>query len=212
MDRRMTRRTVAKGAGALAGVAAMGLLPGVAEAGSAPSTTPTEGSLYDRLGGFFPIAAVVDRFSDAVIVNPKLNQNPALKAWNETQAQTRLPGLKFAADPLDRGDCRWPLRVHRLAARRGSRRSPPHSRRVRRSRRRDRPRPRLLRRSRTREAGTGGRLPNQHVRCGDGRRIAAPRFTCRRRRHRVRVSCSRSLEGSRVRGKDRVHLRDRHGP
>ena len=52
-------------------------------------STPTTPSLYDRLGGFFPIAAVVDRFSDAIIVNPKLNENPALRGEvNETH--TRL--------------------------------------------------------------------------------------------------------------------------
>jgi hemoglobin len=95
MDRRMDRRTVTKGAGALAGAAAMGLLPAVAKAGQASSTTPAEPSLYDRLGGYFAIAAVVNRFSDQIIVNPKLNENPALKAWNETEAEARLPGLKF---------------------------------------------------------------------------------------------------------------------
>jgi hemoglobin len=95
MDRRMDRRTVAKGAGVIAGAAAMGLLPAVAEAGADPPTTPAEGSLYERLGGYFAIAAVVNRFSDAIIVNPRLNENPALKAWNETQAEARLPGLKF---------------------------------------------------------------------------------------------------------------------
>jgi hemoglobin len=51
--------------------------------------------LFDRLGGFFGIAAVVDAFSDAILVNPALNQNPALAEWNRTQAATRLPGLKF---------------------------------------------------------------------------------------------------------------------
>lgn len=51
--------------------------------------------LFDRLGGFFGIAAVVNRFSDAILVNPVLNQNPALAEWNQTQAPTRLPGLKF---------------------------------------------------------------------------------------------------------------------
>jgi hemoglobin len=59
---------------------------------TAPADEP---SLYDRLGGIFAIAAVVDRFSDAIITNPKLNENPALKAWNETEAAVRLPGLKF---------------------------------------------------------------------------------------------------------------------
>ena len=62
---------------------------------TAGSTTPAEPSLYERLGGYFAIAAVVNRFSDAIIVNPKLNENPALKAWNETEAEARLPGLKF---------------------------------------------------------------------------------------------------------------------
>jgi hemoglobin len=60
---------------------------------AAPATP--EPSLYDRLGGIFPIAAVVNRFSDEIITNPKLNRNPALRAWNETEAPTRLPGLKF---------------------------------------------------------------------------------------------------------------------
>jgi hemoglobin len=30
----------------------------------------TEASLYERLGGSFPIAAVVEHFSDAVVRNP----------------------------------------------------------------------------------------------------------------------------------------------
>ena len=52
----------------------------------------TEQSLYERLGGVNAIAMVVDRFSDQIVENPKLNANPALKAWNGTG---RLPGLKF---------------------------------------------------------------------------------------------------------------------
>ena len=54
----------------------------------------SEQSLYERLGGIFAISAVVERFSDAIITNPKLNQNPALKAWNEKESAGRLPGLK----------------------------------------------------------------------------------------------------------------------
>ena len=54
-----------------------------------------EPTLYDRVGGIFAISAVVNRFSDEIITNPKLNVNPALKAWNETEAEIRLPGLKF---------------------------------------------------------------------------------------------------------------------
>ena len=61
---------------------------------AAQTQPPATGSLYDRLGGIFAIAAVVDRFSDAIIKNPKLNQNPQLAAWNRDEAPTRLPGLK----------------------------------------------------------------------------------------------------------------------
>ena len=56
-----------------------------------------EKSLYERLGGVFAIAAVVDHFSDAVVQNPvvgKSSQNPALREWH-TNNLGRLPGLKF---------------------------------------------------------------------------------------------------------------------
>jgi len=57
----------------------------------------SEPSLYERLGGAFAIAAVVDHFSDAVVQNPIVGQeskNPALREWH-TQNLGRLPGLKF---------------------------------------------------------------------------------------------------------------------
>jgi hemoglobin len=56
-----------------------------------------EKSLYERLGGVFAIAAVIDHFSDAVVQNPivgKTSQNPALREWH-TKSLGRLPGLKF---------------------------------------------------------------------------------------------------------------------
>jgi hemoglobin len=56
-----------------------------------------EKSLYDRLGGVFAIAAVVDHFSDAVVKNPivgKKSKNPQLREWH-TKNLERLPGLKF---------------------------------------------------------------------------------------------------------------------
>jgi hemoglobin len=59
--------------------------------------TETESSLYDRLGGVFAIAAVVDHFSDAIVHNPLVgqeSQNPALREWH-TLNLGRLPGLKF---------------------------------------------------------------------------------------------------------------------
>jgi hemoglobin len=57
----------------------------------------TEKNLYERLGGVFAIAAVVDHFSDAVVQNPivgKISKNPALRQWH-TKNLERLPGLKF---------------------------------------------------------------------------------------------------------------------
>jgi truncated hemoglobin YjbI len=48
--------------------------------------------LYERLGGVNAIAMVVDRFSDEIVKNPKLNVNPRLKEWN---ASDQLPRLKF---------------------------------------------------------------------------------------------------------------------
>jgi hemoglobin len=57
----------------------------------------SEASLYDRLGGAFAIAAVVDQFSDAIVRNPIVGQeseNPALREWH-TNNLGRLPGLKF---------------------------------------------------------------------------------------------------------------------
>ncbi len=57
----------------------------------------TESSLYERLGGAFAIAAVVDRFSEAIVKNPIVGQkseNPALREWHTNNLE-RLPGLKF---------------------------------------------------------------------------------------------------------------------
>src|SRR6185436_11354984 len=57
----------------------------------------TEKNLYERLGGVFAIAAVVDHFSDAVVQNPsvgKTSKNEALRQWH-TKNLARLPGLKF---------------------------------------------------------------------------------------------------------------------
>ncbi len=56
-----------------------------------------EKSLYERLGGVFPIAAVVNRFSDEVVkdqIAGEGSKNPALREWH-TQKLDRLPGLKW---------------------------------------------------------------------------------------------------------------------
>jgi hemoglobin len=56
-----------------------------------------EATLYDRLGGVYAIAAVVNHFSDAIIKNARvgeLSDNPQLREWS-TKSIGRLPGLKF---------------------------------------------------------------------------------------------------------------------
>lgn len=54
-------------------------------------------SLYDRLGGVYPISVVVDTFVDLLLVNDVLNANPAIKA-----ARDRVPaaGLKYRVTEL----------------------------------------------------------------------------------------------------------------
>jgi hemoglobin len=53
-------------------------------------------SLYERIGGVYAIAAVVDYFSDQLLKDPKVvNANPELKEWHTEKYRERLPGLKF---------------------------------------------------------------------------------------------------------------------
>jgi hemoglobin len=88
----ITRRSVM--AGLTLTVALVGVLWGT---GAVYAQTTPEKSLYERLGGVFAIAAVVDHFSDAVVKNPVVGQkskNPQLREWH-TKNLGRLPGLKF---------------------------------------------------------------------------------------------------------------------
>jgi hemoglobin len=59
---------------------------------SGPDSKPAAKSLYDRLGGAYPIAVVVDDFIERLLVDDTLNANPAIK-----EARDRVPkaGLKF---------------------------------------------------------------------------------------------------------------------
>ena len=71
--------------------------PANAQQSPPPAQQNATATLYDRLGGAFAIAAVVNHFSDAVVKNPVVGQrskNPALRAWH-TKNLGRLPGLKF---------------------------------------------------------------------------------------------------------------------
>jgi hemoglobin len=73
-------------------------------------------SLYERLGGAYPISAVVDTFIDLLLVNDTLNANPAIKA-----ARDRIPaaGLKFHVSTLvcqtTGGPCRYTGRAMKPA-------------------------------------------------------------------------------------------------
>ena len=58
-------------------------------------TTPTEPSLYDRLGGYFAIAAVVNRFSDQIITTRHSTKTRRSRRGTRREAEARLPGLKF---------------------------------------------------------------------------------------------------------------------
>jgi len=90
----MTRRNVVAG---LALAAAPSVVMTAENARAQAAKTAPEKSLYERLGGVFAIAAVVDRFSDNVVKNPMVGQkskNPQLREWS-TKDIGRLPGLKF---------------------------------------------------------------------------------------------------------------------
>ena len=49
-------------------------------------------SLYDRLGGAYAIATVVDHFSEQTAANEAVSENPALREANE---RVPIAGLKF---------------------------------------------------------------------------------------------------------------------
>jgi hemoglobin len=57
----------------------------------------TPPSLYDRLGGVYSIATVVDDFIERLLVNATLNANPAI---NEARRRVPKAGLKFHVTAL----------------------------------------------------------------------------------------------------------------
>jgi hemoglobin len=54
-------------------------------------------SLYERLGGAYAIATVVDTFIEKLLVNDTLNANPAIR---EARARVPKAGLKFHVTAL----------------------------------------------------------------------------------------------------------------
>jgi len=79
--------------GTAAALAAAIVIGGMARA----AAQEKQKSLYDRLGGVYSIATVVDDFIERLLVDDTLNANPAIK-----DARTRVPkaGLKFHVTAL----------------------------------------------------------------------------------------------------------------
>jgi len=77
------------------------LFAGAARAEQKPETAqagaPAAKTLYERLGGAYPIATVVDDFIERLLVNDTLNANPAIK---EARARVPKAGLKFHVTTL----------------------------------------------------------------------------------------------------------------
>ncbi len=93
-----TRRDLFAGSAALLSAFAIGTPLVAATPAMAQDVKPPESkSLYERLGGIFAIAGVVDYFSDEIIKDPVAgaqSKNPRLREWH-TKQLGRLPGLKF---------------------------------------------------------------------------------------------------------------------
>ena len=53
---------------------------------------PQPTSLYERLGGIYSIATVVDDFIDRIMVDDRLNANPRV---NEAHHRVSPPGFKY---------------------------------------------------------------------------------------------------------------------
>jgi hemoglobin len=83
---------------------------------SAGAPQPNAKSLYDRLGGVYNIATVVDDFIERLLVNQTLNANPAI---NEARARVPKAGLKFLVTALvcevTGGPCKYPGRTMKQA-------------------------------------------------------------------------------------------------
>jgi hemoglobin len=65
--------------------------------GAVLAEEPATKSLYDRLGGAYPISVVVDDFIERLLVNDTLNANPAI---HDARARVPKQGLKFHVTAL----------------------------------------------------------------------------------------------------------------
>jgi hemoglobin len=59
--------------------------------------TPAQQALYDRLGGVYAIAAVIDDLIDRIMDNPRLNANPKV---DEAHHRVSRAGFKYLVTEL----------------------------------------------------------------------------------------------------------------
>ena len=76
----------------------LSVLPSVRGTAQGKETNkPAEKPLYERLGGVYAVATVVDDFIERLLVNDILNANPAI---NEARKRVPKAGLKFQVTAL----------------------------------------------------------------------------------------------------------------
>jgi hypothetical protein len=91
------------------------------------SAQPTQPSLYERLGGIYSIACVVDDLIDRVMTDPRLNANPAV---NEAHHKVPPPGFKYSRDRNGRLGLGRSAEIYRTPDARVSRPPEYHAQRV----------------------------------------------------------------------------------
>src|SRR5262249_59408978 len=77
---------------------------------TAMSSEDSKPTLYERLGGVYSIATVVDDFIDRVMRNPILNANSAV---DEAHHRVSRGGLQILRNRNGLLGHRWPPEVHR---------------------------------------------------------------------------------------------------
>ena len=81
------------------------------------SSATSKPTLYERLGGVYSIAAVVDDFIDRVMNNPILNANPAVdEAHHRVSAAGRAPASRTLTVVEMEGSRKTAARVTLLVA------------------------------------------------------------------------------------------------
>lgn len=97
LKKRLRATWMAAGARAIWSVLAAAILIAAGPAIQTATAQEKLPSLYERLGGVYSIATVVDDFIERLLVNATLNANPAI---SEARARVPKAGLKFHVTAL----------------------------------------------------------------------------------------------------------------